>query len=824
MENNQLPNKFNNQEEETIDLRKLFNYFIGNIHWFILSVVFAAGIAFLINRYATKIYSVFTTVLIEDETKGTPFGKNVGGSLDLLSGFGMYPSLENFENQTIILQSYSQVQRTIKQLDFEVSYYGQGRIAKREIYTDAPFEVIFDNEHPQLIGANFQISIHNDGMIEVSVKAEDKSLYDYKKNEYLNRAGEVNFSTSVMPGEAIETDYFSFYLSIKENFDPEATNNYFFFFNTPDQLVRNYQAKLVLEPMSKGSSMLKISMENNNPQKAADFLDQLTAEYLKRNLESKNELADSTISFIDTQLATISDSLTLAEDNLERFRSKNKVMDLSFQAQQVFEQMQNLENQKMELDVQNKYYKDLLVYIEKNQDVSSIMAPSAIGIEDPLLNSLILEINQLSVEKSSLINVKQGSDFGPILPLDAKIRNAKKNIQEVASNLVNSSNLTISELDKRINGLTQSINNMPETERQLFGIKRKFELNDNLYTYLLQRRAEAQIAKASNTPDNEVIDQAMVGNNGFPIKPKNMINYIIALMLGFIFPAVVIALKEYFNMRIDSPDMVKRMTNKPIIGYIPNSGSSSDVSIAEAPDSPWAEAFRIVRTKLQFTTRNIEKPILVVTSSIPSEGKSFVAINLATANALAGKKTVLIGLDLRRPQIAQRFNLDKNNGVTNYLIGEAKLNEIIQPSGNPNLDIIPSGIIPPNPAELIADEKTSIMLKELQKKYDFIVIDTAPISPVSDSHHLCRIADATIFVVRDKYTHKQVFQSSMDELDGNHTENVSIVINDILLNRNRYGSRYGYSYGYKYGYKYGYGYGYGYYQDKGKKNKKRKKA
>ena len=301
-----------------------------------------------------------------------------------------------------------------------------------------------------------------------------------------------------------------------------------------------------------------------------------------------------------------------------------------------------------------------------------------------------------------------------------------------------------------------------------------------------------------------------------------MINYIIALMLGFIFPAIVIALKEYFNMKVDSPDVVKRITNKPIIGYIPNSGETSDMSISDAPDSPWAEAFRIVRSKLQFTTKGVKNPVLLVTSSIPSEGKSFVAINLASVNAIAGKKTVLVGFDLRRPQIAQRFHLDKNIGVTNYLIGEMKLDEIIQKTNNPNLDIIASGIIPPNPAELIADDKTEELLNELRKKYDYIILDTAPISPVSDSHHLCRLVDASVFVVRDRYTHKQVFQASMEELQGNHIDNVSIIINDIQLNSNRAGGRYGYSYGYKYGYKYGYGYGYGYYAEKGKKSKKKK--
>ncbi|MFA9391544.1 MAG: GumC family protein [Prolixibacteraceae bacterium] len=825
MENNQTPNNFNTPEEETIDIKKLFNYLMGNIHWFILSTVVALGIAYLVNRYTTKIYTISTTVLISDETKGSPFGSNMGGSLDMLSGFGMYPSLENFENQSIILQSYSQIRRTIEQLDFEVSYYNQGRIAQVEAYKAAPFEVVFSRDSTQVLGANFQLSIQDDGMMEVAIKAEDKALYNYTSDEIIGRVPNIDFSANVKPGQLIHSPFFSFYIKIKENFDPLAVNNYFFYFNDPHSLTTAYQAKLTLEPMSKGSSMLKIGLEDNNVQKAIDFLDQLTAEYLKRNLESKNELANSTIEFITSQIDTISRSLNVAEVDLQNFRSKNKVMDLSFQAQKVYEQLQDLENQKMQLDMQTQYYQYLLTYIEENQDVESIMAPSAMGVMDPLLNSLIMEINQLSVEKSSLTNIKKGADFAPLQQLNAQIRNAKKNIYENANNLVKSSSISLREIDKRITILTDNINNLPETERQLFKIKRKFELNDNLFTYLLQRLAEAQIAKASNSPDNEVIDTAMAANKGLPIKPKSMINYIIGMMLGFLFPAVVIFLREFFNNKIDSADVVKTMTNKPIIGYIPNSGSEADISISDAPDSPWAEAFRIVRTKLQFTTKDNKNPIILVTSSIPGEGKSFIAINLASVNAIAGKKTVLVGFDLRRPQIAQRFHLNKNMGVTNYLIGDATFEEIIQKTNNPNLDVIASGIIPPNPAELIADAKTEILFQELRKNYDYIVLDTAPMSPVSDSHYLTRMVDATVFVVRDKYTNKQVFQSSLDEFKSNHIENVSIIINDIQLNRKSYGNRYGYSYGYRYGYKYGYGYGYGYYQDagKGKKKKKSKK-
>ena len=769
MDNNNTQNNFNNTDEETIDLRKIFNYFIGNIHWFIISVVVTLGIAHVVNRYTTRIYNISTTILIEDNTKGSSlFGKNVGGSLDMLSGFGMYPSLQNFENQSIIIQSYSQIRRTIDNLNFEVSYYRQGRISKNEIYNQSPFEIIYFTDHPQILNANFNVSIDNDGFINLSIDEKNKFIYNYDNDEILGKVGSIEFKKQIKPGERVQTEFFDFYIKIKKNFDPNEVNNYFFFFNAPHFLTLAYQNKLSLEPMAKGASMLKISIEDNNTAKAVDFLNMLSNEYLLRNLEKKNELANNTIHFIDTQLDTISKSLNIAETDLETFRYKNKVMDLSFQAQQIFEQLQKLEDQKMALEMQAGYYQYLLDYIEENQDAESILAPSAMGVQDPLLNQLILEINQLSIEKSSLTNIKKGADLMPLQRLDANIRNAKNNIYENALNLVKNAKFSLREINKRIAELTRSINNLPETERELFGIKRKFELNDNLYTYLLERRAEAQIAKASNSPDNQVIDFAMTLNGGRPIKPKSMINYLIALMLGLIIPAVSIALSEYFNMRIDSPDKIKQITNKPIIGYIPNSGEAANINIFDNPDSPWAESFRIVRTKMQFITKNIEHPVIMITSSIPGEGKSFISINLASANALTGKKTVLVGMDLRRPQLAQRFGLDKDMGFTNYLIGEATLDEIIQKTQNPFLDIIPSGVIPPNPAELIADNNTALFIEEIKKRYDYIIIDSAPMSPVSDSHHLARLVDATIFVVRDKYTHRQAFANSIEEIGRAH--------------------------------------------------------
>jgi len=384
-------------EEETIDLRRIFNYFMGNLHWFILSVILCLVVAYFINRYSPRIYNISTTVLIEDDKKSTPWLSGSGPGMDITQGFGMFPSLQNFENQTIILKSYSQVRRTIEKLDFEVSYFGQGRVVTREIYKQTPFDVLFSKDIPQPIGLDINVSIDSNGDINLKVEGENVKLYNYKTDEFSSFPGTIKIEQKLKPGERFSTPWCDFQIKINERFNANADNNYYFSFNSYHHLTLLYQNIITIEPMSKGSSMVKISLPLANPQKGIDFLSQLTNEYMLRNLEKKNEFAMKTIEFIDSQLDTISQSLDNAEQALEEFRSANKVMDLSFQAQKIFEQVQDLENKKMQLEIQSNYYTYLLRYIQENQDIESVMAPSVMGIQDPLLNQLILEINQLSI-------------------------------------------------------------------------------------------------------------------------------------------------------------------------------------------------------------------------------------------------------------------------------------------------------------------------------------------------------------------------------------------------------------------------------------------
>lgn len=804
-----MENNINNNhpEEEVIDIKKLLLIVLANIHWFIISVVIAIGIGHFIKRYTTKIYKVSTTVLIEDNTKGSSMlSRNVGGSLDMFSGFGMYPSLKNFTNQSLILKSYSQIRHTLDQLDFEVSYYNQGRISTIEIYKDAPFKVIYNKNHVQPLGINFNLSIEPNGQIKLIVEESELSLHNYKTETQEGKKSIDSIEKTLKPGERWITDNWDFQIKIEENFNPEGKNNYIFRFNTLDQLTNRFRNRVLIEPMEKGSSMISISLDINNPQKGVDFLNMLAQEYLKRGLNKKNEIATKTIEFIDSQLDTIKYSLNIVEENLENFRTNNNVLDLSFQSEKLFEQVQELENQHMQFDMQLNYYNYLADYVSQSQDLESVLAPSAMGVQDPLLNQLIMELNQLSIQRSSMINVKKNTDFYMVKQLDAQIENAKRNLTENTSSLIERTKINIKDINNRLNELVKQVNKLPDTERKLFGIERQFKLNDNIYTYLLQKKSEALIARASNTTDNEIIDTAMVKGGGSPIKPKGKKIYMIALFIGLIIPAIYLLLKDFFNNKIDSPEMVEKITKRPIVGLIPNSGDINVTNVLDNPDSPWAEAFRFVRTKMQFITKQIKSPIITITSSIPGEGKSFIAINIASIYSITGKKTVLVGMDLRRPQLAQRFGLDKNKGVTNYLIGDMKYEEIIQKTNNNSLDIVASGIIPPNPSELVEDDKTATLIKKLQEDYDIVILDTAPLSPVSDTYHLAKLADANIFVVRDRYTHKYAFEASISEAENSQLPNLCVVINDVAVKKRGYSYKYGYKYGYSHGYSHGYGY------------------
>lgn len=551
--------------------------------------------------------------------------------------------------------------------------------------------------------------------------------------------------------------------------------------------------------MKTESTILELSVKTDCPAKAKAFLDAHLKMYLQRTLDKKNLFAINTIDFIDKQLLSISDSLGKREKDLQEFRRNNEVVNLSFQAEQLFGTAKILENNRAELNLKNDYFSYIRGYLRENKEAGSLAAPSVTGISDANMNNIVIELNKMESQKVALKG--NGESVNPYLQaLEAQISNARSALEEILMNLEKSNNIAISDLDRRLQSLDSEVKKLPQTERELFSIERQFKLNDYIYTYMLQKRSEAQIAKASNTPDNEIIDYAMI--SGGPIKPNSNTNFIIGFAMGLFLPAIFLLLKEMFNIKVETEEEVKRITNLPVAGHISHNLKDYPGVVLQDPQSNISEAFRNLRTRLKFFTREIKSPVILVTSSMPAEGKSFTALNLASAYSLAGIKTVLVSFDLRRPRIFREFGLDNDSGISTYLIGRDSVKEITKETGYENFSIIPAGPVPPNPSELASSEKTRELFSELRTRFDCIIIDSAPIGAVSDTYSLASLADTTIMLVRHNKTVKQLLKDTIEDCKVNGISNISILMNDIRNDMRMYGyrGRYGYVYGYEYSY------------------------
>ncbi|MGI6341639.1 MAG: GumC family protein [Bacteroidales bacterium] len=788
-------------KEEQIDVKAIFRKIFSSWKLILVSLVVIFFIAFLFNRYSEKIYETQVSILIQDD-------KNSGADIQSMIGFGIGNSVQNLQNQIGILQSRTIVEKTVKALDFKISYYSEGRVINSEIYKDSPFVVILDTFALQpASNIKFFVSgISNDEFL-LEVEGENVKLYNYFLYENADKTvPKVSINKKFKFGQHIETDAFAFTIIKNPNITSQdiSGNRYFFQFNTLNSMVRAF-SNFSIATTHKESSIVNVSIKHSNAEKAADFLNTLAKIYIQQGLDKKNIISINTINFIDSQLSEISDSLSKNENVLQDFRSKNFIMNLDDQSVKVYDYIMELENQKGELIVKNKLYQNLKEYISSNLASDEPFTPPALGVEDPLLLQQLRELMELYSKRSERM-VSDNPNNPLLLEVDRKINLTKKSLNESINNIMVSSDIKIKDIDGRIEKLSSSFSNLPSTERQLLDIERKYKLNDAIYTYLLQKRSEASIAKASNTSDNEIIDSA-ISTDSSPVSPKQTLNYFIALCLGLVLPIGFIFVKDFFNDNVESKSDIEKATNATIIGNILHNHYDTNTPVINYPKSAIAETYRSLRTNLRYIVKGKEHKVFLVTSLMVGEGKTFISINLASIYANSNKKTLLMGYDLRKPKIYQDFGLTNTAGISSYLLGEHTMQEIIQKTKYPNLDIISSGPIPPNPAELIGSSENYELIKELSEIYDYIIIDTPPIGIVTDALLLFSHVDVRIFVVRQNYSSKKLLANITSEIENNYKESFYIVFNGIDP---KLGSD-GYGYGHKYGY--GYSRGYGYYSD-----------
>jgi tyrosine-protein kinase Etk/Wzc len=780
-------------EDENLDIKRYISLYISNWYWFAAAVFISLTIAYAINRYSEKIYTVSSTLLIKEDQFSN--GNNIVGSV--IPGGDIFKNQQNLKNEMGILRSYMLNIKVIKELeDFHVVYVGVGRrgIVENKMYKSCPFKVVYD-------------SLELQSRMKVGIKLISDSTYIIELNSGLN------FEKTLKIGERF-TEY-GFDFKIEPRFPSSkllgfnSSDNYSFYFANPENLANEYRSKLSVYPIEKDASLVTLSISGSVPEQEADYLNKLMDIYIEYGREYKAKTATNTFEFIESQLRIISDSLKKAGKAMEAFRTANNFFDLSKEGSAIQTKLSKLEEEKSNFQLQYHYYSYLLEYLNTKKINSTIISPSVVGISDQILLRLVIELAEMQKERE-----KQGFNFessqANLGLLNSREIEIRQSLKENVLNNIESIRISIDELDKKIIAVNEELKILPSIEMRFIQVQREFDINNTVYTYLLEKRAETGIARASIVSDNRKIDNASLYSIA-QIKPKNKKNLIVAIILGLSIPMVLITLIDFFNNKVIDKHDVERKTKVPVIGFISHNEGKDEIPVVLKPGSSLAESFRAIRTSLKYFIRENEKPVIAISSTISAEGKTFISINLAAITAMLGKKVLLIGLDLRKPRINKVFEFASSPGMSSYLSGNCKYEEIIRQTQIKNLFYAPSGTIPPNPAELIDTDLMRVFMENAKKEFDYIIIDTPPVAIVTDTLLLSPYVDINLFIVRQRYTSCNTLEMVEQLYKQGKLKNLAIVINDINISGYYgYGMRYGYSLGYGYSYGYNY-YGKGYY-------------
>ena len=781
-----------------LDYKKIFYRLLSFKKLYIVLVLILLVLAFLFNRFSKVRYENKSTIyLSSSENQNLLSSPN-----DFMQSFGMLDNQKIIDNELEILQSFSLVKRVVNEMDLKVTYfstknsgladlfYNTPFTRKVEHYNNSPIRVVLDPSVPQATYLDFKVTFLNENEYMLESRGQEIPLYNYIDDQIVTYIPEIYFRQRYKFGDEVKTKYFNFRVDKDKNFRKDFTlnSNLFFVFNNINDLTLNSQALLKAEPISQQSTVILTTFKGSSREKVTDFLNTLTSAYLERNLDKKNKKAMSTVDFIDSQISDVADSLSYVESTLKNFRSSQGVMDLSFQGQQVFEQLNRFEDERAALQVQKKYYEYLNSYLNSGE-LADIAPPSSMNVVDPMLTNLVTQLMTLNSERASLLRNSTSQQNLYLADINIRIENLKGNVKENVKNTLNTLNMELNEINYRISSASGQIAQMPKTELQLRGIERKFDLNDAIYTFLMQKRSEAQIAKASSMPDYEVIDTAIPAMSE-QVAPKTKLNYIFALLLGLLIPTAAILLKDFLNNKIVDSDEIEGITQYPIMGNVFHNFHRSRMVVNEHPNSSVTESFRAIRTNFQFFSDGGKKQVILITSTSSGEGKTFNALNLASVFALNGHRTALLEFDLRRPKIYHEFTSNNMIGISSFLIDKASIDDIILPTSIENLDFVPAGPAAPNPAELINSERTAELMDKLKEMYDYLIIDSAPAGILTETFVLMKYSDLNIVVVRLNKTLKEALKRTLRSIGNNKFQNISIIVNDIYANRESY--KYGY--------------------------------
>jgi tyrosine-protein kinase Etk/Wzc len=753
---------------------------------YIALIVLCLAAAFLYNHFSHKVYEASASLSpVENKTS------SILSSNELFSSLQSLQSLNNIENDMNNLSSFALVYSTVNSMNLEVSYFSEyKKIIKQtnELFGTSPFTVSIDKSHIQPIGTKIYIAILDESTFRLTASQKKVAFYNYVDNQIISEDNIVELDTVCKFNETISNRMFRFSVSLNKDYlnqNSRVKYQYYFIFNHLDYLAKDYLKRLEIEKASPLASIIKIKFTESNLDKTISFLNRYLTSFLEQNLAKKNNVALSTVKFIDSQISEISDSLVLSESALRNYKSANQVMDLSFQGQRIYEQMTQIETDRANLQVQERYYNYVINYFKANADGSGLVPPSAMNVADPIINQLITTLNDLNLQRSTLIAGSNPQKNIFLSQIDNKIRTQKQTILENFTNNLNTLTLSLNELDYRQDKLSKEISKLPRTEMNMVSMQRKFNLNDVIYTFLLQKRSEAAISLASNYPDYEIVEPARTITSKIT-SPKKSINYMMALFFGLLLPTLYLIIRDFFDDKIRSINDAEYMLHRSVMSVIYSNNLKSETVVAEFPKSAISESFRNLRSSLFLKSDHEKSKVILITSSQPQDGKSFVSLNLSSSIASVGYKTILIDCDLRRPTLHIKLKEDNSTGLTHFMMKKASAEEIIRNTSITNLDFISAGPVIPNPSELLESGVLDNLINYLKTKYDYIVIDTTPVGIVADAILMMKYASKVLMVIRNNYTRKDIFANVISNLKSNKLNNYDIVYNDLSLHKSSY--------------------------------------
>ena len=799
-------NEAQESKEENIDVKELLFKYLIHWPWFVGTVVACLIAAWVYLYMSTPVYTISATVLIKDDKKGGSAGMLSG--LESLGLDGMVSSSQNIDNEIEVLRSKTIVKEVVEDLGLYISYTDEDEFPSRNMYKTSPVQVSLTPQEADLLEEPMivEMTLQPQGSIDVNVEIGDD---EYQKHfeklpaVFPTHKGTLAFfqtPDSILPSKKASEEIVGVERTVR---NITAT------INKPLAVAKGYCGNMTIEPTSKTTSVAVISLKNSNVQRGKDFINKLLEMYNINTNNDKNEVAQKTAEFINERISIISKELGSTEKDLESFKRGAGITDLTSDAQIALTGSAEYEKKRVENQTQINLLQDLQKYM---QNEGYEVLPSNIGLQDVNLAAAINRYNEVLVERKRLL--RTSTENNPtIINLDTSISAMKENVQVSLDRVLRGLFITKADLDREANRYSRRISEAPGQEREFVSIARQQEIKAGLYLMLLQKREENAITLAATANNAKIIDDAIADDA--PVSPKGKMIYLVALVLGVGIPVGVIYLLELTKFKIEGRSDVEKLTSVPIVGDIPLTDEKQGaIAVFENQNNLMSETFRNIRTNLQFMLEN-DKKVILVTSTVSGEGKSFISANLAISLSLLGKKVVIVGLDIRKPGLNKVFNIPRKEvGITQYLANpEKNLMDLVQLSDvSKNLYILPGGTVPPNPTELLARDGLDKAIETLKKNFDYVILDTAPVGMVTDTLLIGRVADLSVYVCRADYTHKNEYTLINELAENNKLPNLCTVINGLDLKRRKYGYYYGYGkYGKYYGYgkRYGYGYGYG---------------